>query len=161
GIVAAKGSGKSQSAVQQLLGGDSAKAKTPAEQDSAQASADGALSAAVEQAGVTGVQPIPGEFAVKESAYRRIDSLLHLPEVKQAWPRGLDFRWSADPVSVGTERYRYLYALEDRPIITGSSLVNAQAQVDQLTSGSEVDFELDRAGGRKFGGETAKHVNDF
>jgi protein-export membrane protein SecD/preprotein translocase SecF subunit len=158
GITALKGATKSQSAVQQLLGGDSSKT---AEKDSTTTSPDGALATVVEQAGVTGVQPTPGEYAVKEGAYKRVDSLLRLPAVRQVWPRGIDFKWSADPVTVGTEQYRYLYALEDRPIITGASLVNAQAQVDPLTSGSEVDFELDRAGGRKFGQETGKHVNDF
>jgi protein-export membrane protein SecD/preprotein translocase SecF subunit len=159
GVTAQKGAGKSQSAVQQLLGGDSS--KVAAEKDSTTTLADGALSTVIEQAGVTGVQPTPGEYAVKEGAFKRVDSLLRLPAVRQVWPRGIDFKWAADPVTVGTEQYRYLYALEDRPIITGASLVNATAQVDPLTSGSEVDFELDRAGGRKFGQETAKHVNDF
>jgi protein-export membrane protein SecD/preprotein translocase SecF subunit len=157
GITAVKGETKSKSAVQELLGGDSTKAA----QDSTAPVANGALEAVIEQAGVTGVQPTPGEYAVKEGAWKRVDSLLHLPEVRRAWPRNIDFKWSADPVTVGAEQYRYLYALEDKPIITGSSLVNATAQVDPLTSGSEVDFELDRAGGRKFGQETGRHVGDF
>jgi preprotein translocase subunit SecD len=59
------------------------------------------------------------------------------------------------------EAYRFLYVLDDRPIITGSSLEDAQAQIDPLTNGPIVTFQLDRAGGRKFGEETGRHVGDF
>ncbi|HEX2281083.1 MAG TPA: protein translocase subunit SecD, partial [Thermomicrobiales bacterium] len=41
------------------------------------------------------------------------------------------------------------------------NLVDAQAQLDPLTNGPIVTFELDRAGGRKFGEETGKHVGDY
>ncbi len=145
------------SAVQELLGGDSTKA----------AAADtttvkgGVLASLIEPAGVAGVQPMPGEYAVKESAQRYTDSLLHLPEVRRLWPRSVDFRWATQPTNVGTSSYRLLYALEDKPIITGASLVNATAQVDPLTNGAEVNFELDRPGGRKFGQETGRHVGDY
>ena len=59
------------------------------------------------------------------------------------------------------ESYRFLYALDDRPIITGSNLEDAQAQIDPLTNGPIVTFQLDRAGGRKFGEETGRHVGDY
>ena len=36
-----------------------------------------------------------------------------------------------------------------------------QAQIDPLTNGPIVTFQLDRAGGRKFGDETGRHVGDF
>jgi preprotein translocase subunit SecD len=51
--------------------------------------------------------------------------------------------------------------VDEKPIITGESLVDATAAIDPLTNGPIVRFELDRAGGRKFGGETARHVGDF
>jgi preprotein translocase subunit SecD len=70
-------------------------------------------------------------------------------------------RWSAAPTSVGVQPMRFLYALEDKSIVTGSNLVDAQAQIDPLTNGPIVTFELDRAGGRKFGEETGKHVGDY
>jgi protein-export membrane protein SecD/preprotein translocase SecF subunit len=145
------------SAVQQLLGGDSTK---KAEADSTAPIAGGALATLIEAGGVAG-QATPGEYAVKMGAWKRADSLLHLPEVRRLWPRGLDLRWSADTIVAGLERYRLLYALEDKAIITGSSLVNAVAQVDPLTNGAEVNFELDRPGGRRFGQETGKHVGDY
>jgi preprotein translocase subunit SecD len=70
-------------------------------------------------------------------------------------------RWSSAPTSVGVEPVRFLYALDERSIVTGANLVDAQAQLDPLTNGPIATFELDRAGGRKFGEETGKHVGDF
>ncbi len=160
GITAATvGPAGKQSAVQELLGGDSTK-KAEAATDTT-AVKGGVLASLIEPAGVAGVQSMPGEYAVKESAQRYTDSLLHRPEVRRLWPRSVDFRWSALPSNVGTASYRLLYVLDDKPIITGASLVNATAQVDPLTSGAEVNFELDRAGGRKFGQETGRHVGDY
>jgi protein-export membrane protein SecD/preprotein translocase SecF subunit len=142
-------------AVQQLLGGDSAK---PAADSTL---TGGVLSSLVQPAGVAGLQASPGEFAVAETAYPRVDSLLHLPQIRALWPRNIDFLWSGQPVAAGVNQYRLLYALEERPIITGENLVDATAAIDPLTNGPIVRFELDRAGGRKFGNETARHVNDF
>jgi preprotein translocase subunit SecD len=90
-----------------------------------------------------------------------VDSLLSVPAVARQLPRGVTLRWSATPTSVGVESYRFLYALEDRPIITGSNLEDAQAQIDPLTNGPIVTFQLDRAGGRKFGEETGRHIGDY
>ena len=150
------------SAVQELLAGDSTKRDSTkkAEADSLTPIKGGALSTLVEPPGVAG-QSIPGEYAVKETAWKRVDSLLHLPQIRRLWPRNLDLKWSADRVQVGLESYKLLYALDDKAIVTGSSLVNAVAQVDPLTQGSEVNFELDRPGGREFGKQTAKHVGDY
>jgi preprotein translocase subunit SecD len=163
------------SAVQQLLGGDttargakdSAGAKTTTRRDSAAkdtTSRDttplpgGVLSGLIQAAEPGGV---PGEYMVPETAYLRVDSMLSIPAVARQLPRGLVLRWSAAPTSVGVQPVRYLYALEDRSIVTGSNLVDAQAQLDQLTNGPIVTFELDRRGGRKFGDETGKHVGDY
>ena len=98
---------------------------------------------------------------VPETAFPRVDSLLNLPDVARQLPRGVTFRWASAPTSVGVESYRFLYALEDKPIITGSNLEDAQAQIDPLTNGPIVTFQLDRAGGRKFGDETGRHVGDY
>ncbi len=155
GITAPSGPAK-PSAVQQLLGGDSLKAAADTTQ-----LAGGVLSGLIQPAGVAGLQASPGEYAVAETAFPRVDSLLHLPQVRAVWPRKVEFRWSGQPVSAGVNQYRLLYALEETPIITGQSLVDATAAIDPLTNGPIVRFELDRAGGRKFGGETAKHIGDF
>jgi preprotein translocase subunit SecD len=165
---------KRPSAVQQLLGGDTSQApakdstkrdttakgnvaKDTAVKDTA-AVPGGVLSGLIEPAGAGGV---PGEYAVPETAFPRVDSLLSIPQVARQLPRGVVLRWSAAPTSLGVQPVRFLYALEDKSIVTGSNLVDAQAQLDQLTSGPIVTFELDRAGGRKFGEETGKHVGDY
>src|SRR3954467_9591392 len=167
------------SAVQQLLGGDtsgaapkdstrpdtSRKSKsrkdTAARDSSAQDTTPvpgGVLSGLIQPAGPGGV---PGEYAVPETAFPRVDSLINLPAVARQLPRGVVLRWSAAPTSVGVQPVRFLYALEDKSIVTGANLVNAQAQLDPLTNGPIVTFELDRAGGRRFGDETGKHVGDY
>jgi preprotein translocase subunit SecD len=162
------------SAVEQLLGGDTA-AKAGADSGAAAARdttardsaardttpvAGGVLAGLIEPSAATGGSA-PGEYMVSETAFPRVDSLLAIPEVARQLPRGIVLRWSAQPASVGVESYRFLYALDDRPIITGSNLEDAQAQIDPLTNAPIVTFQLDRAGGRRFGDETARHVGDY
>src|SRR6185369_12418809 len=91
----------------------------------------------------------------------RVDSLLNLPQIKSLWPRNINFIWAGQPLSLGVNQYRLLYAVEDKPIITGESLINATAAVDPLTNGPIVRFELNRSGGRTFGKETGRHIGDF
>ncbi len=178
GIKSEKGAPK-PSAVQQLLGDtaqkavkDSAagnkagqKAAPAAGKDSAAADTTpvvgGVLSGLIQSAGTAGLSSVPGEYLVPETAFPRVDSLLRIPAVARQLPRGITLRWSSAPTSVGVQSVRFLYALDERSIVTGSNLVNAQAQLDPLTNGPIVTFELDRAGGRKFGEETGKHVGDY
>ncbi|HUF35849.1 MAG TPA: protein translocase subunit SecD [Gemmatimonadales bacterium] len=150
------------SAVDRLLGGDSA--GRPAAGDSAAADTTGPVGGVLSgliQPGAAAGGGAPGEYMVPETAFPRVDSMLSLPEVARQLPRGIVLRWAASPTSVGVQSYRFLYALEDKPIITGSNLVDAQAQIDPLTNGPIVTFQLDYSGGRIFGNETARHVGDF
>jgi len=156
------------SAVQQLLGGDSAKpgasdtagAKDTTRADTA-AVIGGVLSGLVQPSSATGAGDTPGEYVVPETAFPRADSLLNLPAVARQLPRGIILRWSSAPTSVGVEPVRFLYALNEKSIVTGRNLVDAQAQLDPLTNGPIVTFELDRRGGRTFGEETGRHVGDY
>ncbi len=152
------------SAVEKLLGGDTAKAagKTDrAKTDTGSTTGGAILAALIRPSGAASGSAVPGEYLVPETAFPRVDSLINLPAVARQLPRGVTLRWSSAPTSVGVESVRFLYALEDRPIITGSNLENAAAQLDPLTNGPIVTFQLDRAGGRKFGDETGKHVGDY
>jgi preprotein translocase subunit SecD len=164
GVKGDTGTGGKPSAVEQLLGGDSA--KKSAKPDSA-AGADtakvvgGILGGLIQSAGSVAGSATPGEYVVPETAFPRVDSLVNIPAVARQLPRGVVLRWSSAPTSIGVQQYRYLYALDDRPIVTGSNLEDANAQLDQLTQGSIVTFQLDRAGGRKFGEETGRHVGDY
>ncbi len=144
------------SAVQQLLGGDSAKA----EADSTELTG-GLLASLIQPANAAGIQATPGEFVVAETTYPRVDSLLNLPQVKALWPRSVEFLWAGQPTNVGVNGYRLLYVLDNKPIITGENLIDATAAIDPLTNGPIVRFELDRAGARKFSAETGRHIGDF
>ncbi len=149
----AKGAPAKSAAVKDSAAKDSAAADTAG-------AGNGVLTGLIQASGAAG-GAAPGEYMVPETAFPRVDSLLNLPAVARQLPRGVTLRWSAQPSSVGVESYRFLYALEDRPIITGSNLEDAQAQIDPLTNGPIVTFQLDRAGGRKFGEETGRHVQDY
>ena len=175
--IKAEGAPTQPSAVQQLLGGDTSKARQAADTagrkdtaatarrtDSTRADTSavmgGVLSSLIQPSGTAGSE-IPGEYAVPETAFPRVDSLLSIPAVARQLPRGVSLRWSAAPTSVGVQPVRFLYALDEPSIVTGSNLIDAQAQLDPLTNGPIATFELDRAGGRKFGEETGKHVGDY
>jgi preprotein translocase subunit SecD len=151
----------SDSGKKAAAGKTKAKPDSAAKRDTVQASdttpvLGGVLSGLIQPSGGA-----PGEYVVPETAFPRVDSLLNLPQVARQLPRGVALRWASQPTSVGVQSVRYLYALDARPIITGSSLEDAGAQLDPLTNGPVVTFTLDRAGGRKFGDETGKHVGDY
>jgi preprotein translocase subunit SecD len=136
-------------------------AKDSAAPDSSPAVSGGVLEGLIQPAGAVAGTSTPGEYVVPEPAFPRVDSLLSIPQVARQLPRGLVFRWASAPTSIGVQPYRNRYVLDDRPIVTGANLEDAQATIDQLTQGAIVTFQLDRAGGRKFGEETGRHVGDF
>ena len=147
-----------------LLTADTAKKKSPADSAAAKGDTAGAkiLGDLIHSASDVGLSPMPGEYAVLETAYPRVDSLLmNVPEVRRLWPRGVEFFWSRAAVSIGTQQVRMLYALSDKSIVDGTQLTDATAQIDPLTQKRLVNFTLTRAGGRIFGAETGRHVGDY
>jgi len=157
GVKGSGGVGAASNAVAQLLQGDSAQ---PQPSDSTPVEG-GALSGLIQSSSAAGYDPMPGEYLVEEGAVARADSLLNVSDVRALFPRRLEYRWAANPISVGAKSYRPLYVLEDRPIVTGSSLVDAKENIDQLTSGAVVEFELDRRGARQFGEGTGRNVGNY
>jgi preprotein translocase subunit SecD len=147
-----KSRGAGPSAVSQLFGNDTSKA---ARDSATEANTPGALSSLLFQG------QLPGEFLVPEEQWELADSLMDRPDVKQAIPRGIDLKWGAQIESRGAKSYRPLYAVESRPIITGEELQKATARRDQITNQSIVEFVLSRRGGRKFGEETARHIQHY
>ncbi len=141
------------SAVAQLFGRDST--KQGATDTAVNANAPGALSALLFQG------QLPGEFLVPVEQVPRAESLLARSEVKGGLPRGVDLRWGTEIESRGARPYRALYAVEDRPIITGDELTKASANRDQLNNHSVVVFDLTRRGSRKFCDATGRHVRDY
>jgi preprotein translocase subunit SecD len=146
--------GAQVSAVSQLFGADTTK-QADTKDTTPDANAPGALSALLFQG------QLPGEFLVPEEQVPRAESLLARPEVQAAVPRGIDLRWGTSTESRGARPYRALYAVENRPIITGEELTKASARRDQLNNHSVVVFDLSRRGSRKFCEETGRHVHDY
>ena len=148
------------SAVSQLFGADTAKqkkqgAKQKQRPDTAGLNAPGPLSSLLYQGA------LPGEYLVPVEQVPVAESLLARPEVQRLMPRGLELKWGTQDISRGARSFQTLYAVEDRPIITGDELEKATARRDQLTNQSVVDFVLSRRGGRTFERETGRHVNDY
>jgi preprotein translocase subunit SecD len=158
GVKAGPGQVDAPSAVTELLGGDSASDSTAA--DTTQL-VGGMLGSLIRPSGEVGLQPMPGEYAVPEAAWVRVDSALRIREVAQLLPRGVTWRWNATQLSIGAQPYRLLYVLDNEVMITGEYLEDAQAQLDPVTQGAIVTFTLSRSGGRIFGRKTAAHVNDY
>ena len=147
--------------VAQLFGADTTKgkqgkpAKGKAAKDTTELNAPGPLSSLLFQGA------LPGEYLVPEEQVPAAESLLARPEVQRLIPRGINLKWGTEVASRGARAYRALYAVEDRPIITGEELEKATARRDQVTNQSVVDFVLSRSGGRKFERETGRHVNHY
>ncbi len=149
--------------VAQLFGRDTTKAKgkgkratgPAAPPDTTGLTTPGPLSALLFQG------QLPGEFLVPEEQVPVAESLLARPEVQRLKPRGTDLKWGVTPSSRAARSYRPLYALEDRPIITGEEVEGAKPQRDPVTNASVVEFTLSRHGGRIFERETGRHVNDY
>lgn len=154
--IAARAQGTQTSTIEQLLGTDTAAQSNSAVQGSFEdLTAVGAFSTLLFSG------ELPGEYLIPEEDFPRVDSMINLPIVQQVIPRGLDLRWGNEPLSRGTRSFRPLYAVEERPIITGDLLSDAQAQIDPLYNQAIVNFQLTRTGGRIFGRETARHIGDY
>src|SRR3989442_5543273 len=143
--------------VAQLFGADTSKgkkgkpAKGKAAKDTTELNAPGALSSLLFPGS------LPGEYLVPEEQVPAAESLLARTEVQRLIPRGINLKWGTEVASRGARAYHALYAVEDRPIITGEELEKATPRRDPLRNQSVVDFVLSRSGGREWGGETGGH----
>src|SRR5205807_2599264 len=125
GVRAPGQAGAGAANVAQLFGADTTKgkkgkapAKGKAAKDTTDLNAPGALSSLLFQSPLN----MPGEFLVPEEQVPVAESLLARPEVKRLIPRGIDLKWGTELASRGARAYRALYAVQDRPIITGEEL---------------------------------------
>jgi len=104
---------------------------------------------------------IEGTFLVAVEDVAVADLFLSLPEFQRAMPRDLQFHWQEEPVSLAATNYRRLYLLEEEPFMTGGELEDAQAGRDPQFQTPQVQFQLSRAGGRRFSTFTSQHVQDY
>ncbi len=127
---------------------------TTATGDSAQTPAQRPLSALIYTTGSA------GEFVVAEQDVQRIRTLLALPGVLNALPRGTELKWGAETSGQGAQLYRPLFILERQAFITGERLKSATPGRDPQFNQTIVTFELDRRGGRIFEQVTSEHIGD-
>jgi preprotein translocase subunit SecD len=160
GVRVAPGAGAvaTPTALDQLLGGDTAQAADTTSvsvADTALAGQAGPLSTLLFNG------TIPGEFLVAEEDFLLADSLLHMQEAQRVMPRGRELIWASEPTSQGARSYRPLYSVHTRTVLGGEELSDARATIDPTSNQAIVLFELTRSGGRKFRNETRQHVGDY
>ena len=99
-----------------------------------------------------------GSLAIQKADEAQVARWLQHPEVRRAMPRGTTLLWGV-PETEENAGVRTLWFVEDRAIMTGEGLENAQAQGDQFGR-PVVVFELNRAAGRKFETATGEHIRE-
>ena len=103
---------------------------------------------------------MPGQFLYEKNSEAALKAFLARPEVLAAMPPGKVIRFGADSTVIQNKTYRFLYMLDERPIITGDYLKDAKPNSSTL-EGTVVEFTLSNEGGRRFLRETQKHINDY
>lgn len=101
-----------------------------------------------------------GTFLVAEADVPAARLFLSLPEAELAFPRGITLQWGAQPVGAGAGLYRELYVLERNAFLTGDMLEGATAGRDQQFNQPQVQFQLSRIGGRRFGELTQNNIGE-
>ncbi len=99
-----------------------------------------------------------GSLAIRKADEAEVARWLAHPEVQRLLPRGSELLWSI-PETEANPEYRTFWFVENRPIMTGEYLEDAQAQSDQFGR-PVVAFELSRAAGRRFEKATGEHINE-
>jgi preprotein translocase subunit SecD len=103
---------------------------------------------------------MPGEFMFDAKNYDLLKRFFADSAVIGAMPPGKVVRFGSDSSVVEGTTYRYLYMLDDRPIMTGEHLKDAKPNTSP-TEGTIVQFSLDNEGGRRFQRETGRHLGDY
>ena len=103
---------------------------------------------------------MPGQFLFERTYYDALKAFLQDTAVQAVLPPGKVIRFGNDSTVVASKTYRFLYMLDERPIITGEYLIDAKPNQSPI-EGTVVEFTLNNEGGRRFQRETAKHVRDY
>jgi len=117
-----------------------------------------------EAAGETGALArgtLPGEYLVPERLVERVQGALESGDVRRPLPSSLEVRWGTDVRSVGGEDLRPFYVVRTNPVVTGETLVGANATHDPMTAQPQVQFQLTRAAGETFGQVTGRNIGSY
>jgi preprotein translocase subunit SecD len=104
---------------------------------------------------------IEGAYLVATEDVEVATLFLALPEVQRALPRNVSVHWEADLLGLGQRTYRRLMVTEEDAFVTGDLLEDATAQRDPQFNQAQVNFQFNRAGGRRFSDFTTRHIGDF
>ena len=104
---------------------------------------------------------IEGAYLVATEDVEVATFFLALSEVQRAMPRNVSVHWEADLIGFGQRTYRRLMVTEEDAFVTGDMLEDATAQRDPQFNQAQVNFEFNRAGGRRFSNFTTQHIGDF
>jgi preprotein translocase subunit SecD len=103
------------------------------------------------------------QFAVAMEDVPEMERYLALDQVQALLPRGTELVWGFEEDQAGpaAAAYRPLYLLEERPLMTGEFLEDAQAQRDPQFGQPQVLFQLSRRGGRVFERGTGENIGNL
>ncbi len=104
---------------------------------------------------------VEGTYFVAAEDRPIAEQFLAMEEVQRAFPRDQKLRWGADLLAQGARNYYRLYVLEEDAFLTGEELEDATAQRDPQFNQSQVQFELSRAGGRRFARFSGANVGNY
>jgi preprotein translocase subunit SecD len=156
------------SALEDILGGGRPGDTAASRPDTARRRSDTAVADTIGPTLAQGpLQPLlfaggmPGQYLVAEEKVPVVEALLARPETQRLLPRGVELLWGKEPLARGARPFMPLYALVERPIMTGEMLIDARARIDPVYNQAVVDFTLSRRGGRIFERETGRHVGDY
>jgi preprotein translocase subunit SecD len=101
-----------------------------------------------------------GTFLVATEDVETALTFMELDEFQRALPRNVSLAFDDELLALGGRTYRRLFVLAETAFITGDLLEEAVAQRDPQFNQAQVNFEWNRAGGRRFGNFTAQHIGD-
>lgn len=104
---------------------------------------------------------VEGTYFVAAEDRPIAEQFLAMESVERAFPRNQTLTWGADLVAQGARNYYRLYVLEEDAFLTGEELEDATAGRDPQFNQSQVQFELSRAGGRRFAQFSGANVGNY
>ena len=138
--------------------------------DSAQADSTGVDGEDVEEDQSVNLRPFTGLLAggdfegVYLVATENVETAmlyLAMPEVQRSLPRNVSLHWEEDPIALTQRTFRRLYVTTEDTFVTGEMLEDATAQRDPQGSQAQVNFEFNRAGGRRFSRFTEQNIGNL
>jgi SecD/SecF fusion protein len=101
----------------------------------------------------------PGAALVAEENRDRVRRILEREEIKRLIPGDMQFAWSAKPERIDNKLYYILYALKERPELTGGVIVDAREQIEPTFNQAIVTMEMNSEGAREWARITGANVD--